>query len=249
MSIELTTASKSTRLGVSSALNAGILGLPSFDGVSYADKAEVIWSEEATEGISIPDGASDTFTKTYALSRSYPNGAFVHAGPGGFNDYSSMFPFLKIAQVASTFPYLSASGYSFKNYVGPLTVGYIPALSISHRLIFVTADYTQATKLNLTQQGGGFPTPLDANGNQITQEGFGLTYSQLTNNCLIGTYGGPFGGGNGDSYLFTTQVAVRFVLQSAYLDGTNLKFLFKKQSSSDSATLGRQAILVVDANV
>jgi hypothetical protein len=249
MSIELTTASKSTRLGVLSALNSGILGVPSLDGYPRMDQAEVVWADEATEGVSIPDGASDTFTKTYNLTRSYPNGAYVL--PFRFSGTSfactSILPFPKIAQAASLFPYLSANISSdFRGM--DLYVKQAMASDFSCALIFVTDDYTQAIKLHGNKRQPNFPTPLDENGNQITDIGFGKNYSQL-NNFLVGYYAGPFGGGNDDSYFLTVGTAVRFVLRSAYLDGTSIKFLFKKTVSSSSAELRRVGILIVDANV
>ena len=251
MAIELTSASKSTRLGVLSALDAGITGLPLLDGISYAGKAEVVWSNEAVEGISIPNGASDSFVKTYTLSRSYPNGAFVVAAPT-LDDCLGLYPFFKLAQVASTFPTLSSQqDINYSHYLVSLFGNTTPGQNFRSKLIYVTNNYTNAVKLNFTvnSTGGIFPSPLDANGTLITELGFGKTYSQLVNNCLIGTYGGPFGGGPDDSYLRCTSSANRFVLQSAYMDGNSIKFLFKKQASSSSAELAREGILIVDGSL
>jgi hypothetical protein len=258
MSLELTTADKSTRAGILSALNQQFIGLPSLDGTQgyYTSKVEVVWTDEAVEGISVPDGSSDTFVKTYPLSRSYSNGAYIvvppinsELGVAGLNSP-------KLVQALTTVQdQVSADGSwrngttNFIQYIGSI-MG-LGNFSSNSTLMYVTQDYTQARKLSI-YPGFSFFGPFDSNGQDIFTQvgpGFGKTYTEL-NNTLYGYYNGPFSkasyftalpDGEGD---FTA-----FVLESAYIDGNNLKFCFKKAQSSTSANIVRAAIVIIDGNI
>jgi hypothetical protein len=252
MSIELTTASKSTRLGVLSALNAGIWGIPLFDGFSYQNKAEVIYSDEATEGTSIPDGASDTFTKTYNLTRSYPTGAVVQALNNEGGMALNLLANPKLARVITEFPHLSCTSDYIAQYSNVSFFGYLAgsdALGVA-LLIYVNNDYTQAVKLFANSSTTSYG-PLDDSGNLLYNyqgSAYGKNYTQL-NNILAGYYSGPFSKASFFIAKDGSNNVAPFILQSAYLDGSSLKFLFKKAGATSSSVLKRGGVLVVDASI
>jgi hypothetical protein len=244
MGIELTTASKSTRLGVLSALNSGIYGIPILDGTT--PDGIVVYLDEATEGTSVPDGASDTFTKTYNLNRTV-NSAFILFPPSG-SSYLLAVPAgieAKININALSFPSLTAvASYSPNLNSGrTLRSDEYAAPQFAGNLIYTTTNYLESKRYF----GSG---PFERN--PYTDAAFttgvpNATYSQI-GNFLVGYYLAPFGGTQSFAEVAeggASGTHRKVSLIAAYFSGTNLVLDFKKNEASTSAAMLRGGILIL----
>lgn len=244
MAIELSTASRSTRLGIVTALNAGITGIPFLDGTPV--DGIVIYADEATEGTSVPDGASDTFTKTYALGRTVASG-YVIFPPSGSSFLASVpsaiqgvyntnaFSFPQLSAVASYAPNLN-SGRVLRNdeYAAPQYAG---------NLLYVSTDYAASKRMFGTGQFERNPNTDSA----LTTNLVGATYSSI-GNFMVGYYLAPFGGTQ--SFVEVAEGGAsgthrKVSLMAAYFSGTNLVLDFKKNEASTSAAMLRGGILIL----
>ena len=246
MAIELTSASKSTRLGVLSALNRDIWDVPLLDGKNVA--GELLFTNEAVEGNGIPDGAGDSFIKTYNLTRTYGSGAFLFM-PGSWGPQTPYVPnsfrMQKIISSGFSFPSLSAV------YSGGQPVPqsqYLNPSNNGNNIIYINTDYTQARLFMSVGQSTDYPV-LNDSGTPTPDMTVNKTYSEL-NNCLLGNYTGPFSG-------TTLFLAVnmdgsgggKFVIKSIYISGSTLKVACKKVASTSGKVLTRQGFLLLDASV
>jgi len=245
MSLELTTADKSTRAGILSALNSGIVGIPALDGLEdyYFSKSELIWTDEAVEGDGIPDGSSASFVKTYPLSRSYPNGVIVLYKPAAPTLTGLVIDLKNSKELLTCYLNTSLSGV-YRNDL-------FSVFNDHHPAIYANQDYTQARRLFGYAGADNSYGPKDAEGNliyDIVGPSLGKTYTEL-NNMLVGYYNGPFDSGIS---FFTSDSNTGFIVESVYLDSNNLKFLLKKVPTNNTTTdvrLTRRSMIIVSADI
>ena len=243
MAIELTSASKSTRLAILTALNAGITGIPYLDGIPV--DGIVIYTNEATEGTSVPDANGATFTKTYNLGRAVTSGYLVFP-PSGQN-FLNFIPgaLSPILLNALSFPALSAepSYATGVNGIDVMRNDIYASPPYSGNLIYVSSDYTQSRRF----VGSGFFERNPNTDQPLTVTSLGNTYTGL-GNFLVGYYLAPFGGTQ--SFVEIAEGGAsgthrKASLIAAYFSGTNLILNLKKNEASTNATMLRAGILVL----
>ena len=177
---------------------------------------------DALEGVSIPDGASATYTKTIPLPFTAPTTVFGcllgdSCTPGGLSE----------GFTDSPFSFGITSGGSQRSATGPGTGPYNKEL----RFVAFT-DYTKSfraqTYLNLSSYN-----EVDENNVSLPGGFEGATYTDL-NGTMIGVYNGPFSTGRGigftDASAFVAQEHT--VVKAIYISGNNLVLNLKKKSAT-----------------
>ena len=166
----------------------------------------------ALEGTSIPDGASDSYTKTIPLP--FVNPDLVYCVIQSRNFFNQGF-------VPITFGFTTQGA-------GFITTG---STSNSDLRFIVTNNYTEVRIAGINRLDGiSSPTKfIDDSGVTIPGGIDFPTYSQQNNN-LVGIYSGP--GGTSGILGYTSSSGAfqsHSVLKSAYINGNNLVLLFKKR--------------------
>lgn len=166
----------------------------------------------ALEGTSIPDGASDSYTKTIPLP--FVNPDLVYCVIQSRNFFNQGF-------VPITFGFTTQGA-------GFITTG---STSNSDLRFIVTNNYTEVRIAGINRLDGISSTTKFIDDSGVTIPG-GIdfpTYSQQNNN-LVGIYSGP--GGTSGILGYTSSSGAfqsHSVLKSAYINGNNLVLLFKKR--------------------
>jgi hypothetical protein len=176
-----------------------------------AANAQSVSILNALEGTSIPDGASDSYTKTIPLPFVNPDLVYCAVQNGSFNTSYAFNPI--------TFGFTTSSSINFS----------ATGTSSSNLRFIVTNNYTEA-RIAGTNLLGGTIRYIDDSGVTIPAGIDFPTYSQQNNN-LIGVYLGP--GGLLGTLGYTSSSLINnqshSVLKSAYINGNNLILLFKKR--------------------
>lgn len=225
MAIELTTAPLSTQIGINNSLRQTFAsGIPLLDG--YVPNGHIYCFCNALEGNSVPDGASDTYTKTYNLSAEIPWGYFLSISNSGIWGTNSVMSDLSIRST-----YFGSLTATYETDVGAPTIySIVDGYNIG---LYVTQDYTVSRRLfssitsdrDKREDGTSFPTGT-----------FLKTYTEL-GNTLIGYYGGL-------QNIANIQKNAKSVLKSMWLDGQNLVMSFKKFASTSGATFNEDKFCV-----
>ena len=225
MAIELTTASLSAQIGINNALRQTFAsGIPLLDG--FQPNGNIYCFCDALEGSSVPDGASDTYTKTYNLSADIPWGyVIITANSGQPNDN------ITTSSLAIRSTYFGELTASFTNGgASPLTTNVLD--QFMKIAFYVNHNYTDAKTLYSVTDSN-----RDRNEDGSSRPNtFLKTYTQL-GNTLVGYYGGI-------SNVGVIQRQASSVLKSAWLDGQNLVMSFKKFASTSGATFNNDKFCV-----
>jgi hypothetical protein len=169
----------------------------------------------ATEGTSIPDGASATYIKTIPLGfATVPTKVLA------------VFSVNSIAQMnnVSNQPYLY--GVTSEGRTGYSPSSTTAAIDSPLRML-VTSDYTQAKRAQLMSPGS--PPEADENGNSFPTINI-LGYTDFP--TLFGVYNNGTNRGMGYTNSDPNNTQSHSVIKSAYLSGNNLVIMFKKRAAT-----------------
>lgn len=178
---------------------------------------------DATEGATIPDGATTRFTKTIDLGAAYNKVLLRMLNYGGFTS-GVTFTGGKNFGVAQS-PFTSAMNSESNAESGATVV--------------VTTDYTTAERHNVFTNGDPATTTFcekTSTGDAVlSSTNPSVLYSD--NNCILGFYNGT--GNVAYGYTSTTALAAQgeFHIESFYLDGNNLICLCKKHKATTSVSI------------
>ena len=169
----------------------------------------------ATEGTSIPDGASATYIKTIPLGfATVPTKVLA------------VFSVNSIAPMNNTLapPYLY--GVTSDGRTGYSPSSTTAALDSTLRML-VTSDYTQAKRAQVVYPGS--PPEVDENGNSFPAINI-LGYTDFP--TLFGVYNNGTNRGMGYTNSDPSNTQSHSVIKSAYLSGNNLVIMFKKRAAT-----------------
>jgi hypothetical protein len=168
----------------------------------------------ATEGTSIPDGASATYIKTIPLGfATVPTKVLA------------VFSANSVAQMnnSSAQPYLYGVSSTGRDFSPSSTSA---AIDSALRML-VTSDYTQAKRAQMVYPGS--PSEVDENGNTFPTINI-LGYTNFP--TLFGVYNNGTNYGMGYTNSNPNKTQSHSVIKSAYLSGNNLVIMFKKRAAT-----------------
>jgi hypothetical protein len=169
----------------------------------------------ATEGTSIPDGASATYIKTIPLGfATVPTkvlAVFSANSTAPMNNNGAE-------------PYLYGVSATGRESFSPSSI----SAAIDSRLrMLVTSDYTQAKRAQIMYPGS--PAEVDENGNAFPTINI-LGYTDFP--TLFGVYNNGSNLGMGYTNSNPNNTQSHSVIKSAYLSGNNLVIMFKKRAAT-----------------
>jgi hypothetical protein len=200
--------------------------------------------KNALEGISIPDGATDNYTKTIPIGMNPTTALCVllinSLGNGCSLDFSGPLTY----GVASTATVGNLG--SIPSIPDPNDALSLNGKNESGLRILVNNNFLEAKRAQSRIAGFASFGEVDEDGITLPG-GLNLSYTQLNNN-LFGRYNGPFSGTGsiGLTSSSSNNPQDNSLLKSAYISGGNLVLLLKKISATSGETWDRLQFRVYD---
>jgi hypothetical protein len=227
MAIELTTAPLSAQIGINNTLRQTFAsGVPLLDG--FTPNGHIYCFCNALEGSTVPDGESETYTKTYNLSAEIPFGYVIFIANSGSWAINNVISNLELRSTV----FGKLTGINDNGAGTLITASVFDTFTTG---LYVTQDYTQTRRLiNSSSSATGRDRRED--GTNFPNTTFLKTYTEL-GNTILGYY-------SGISNIGIIQKDAKSALKSAWLSNGSLVMSFKKFAATSGATFNNEQFCV-----